>query len=145
MQRAKCPSVLGTTTSSWETTLLCIVISLRYSRVLPTSCVFRSGYIKWKSVLYLLSTLSSVFLGWNFSRYFYLSSDNPYLGTWLSLLITALWYCLNIVSLCFIQYAEGLIGNKFSLLYKTNVRPCPHLTLFHVVSCRLQNENMRNR
>ena len=45
---------LGNFSSSWETTPLRVVVSLRYSRVLPTSQVFRSGYIKWKSVLYFL-------------------------------------------------------------------------------------------
>ena len=32
-----------------------IVVSLRYSRVLPTFRVFRSGHIKWKSILYFLN------------------------------------------------------------------------------------------
>ena len=32
-----------------------VVVSLRYSLVLPTPCVFRSGYIKWKSVLCFLN------------------------------------------------------------------------------------------
>ena len=41
--------------SSWATSPLHVVVSLRYSRVLPTSRAFRSGYIKWKSVLYFLN------------------------------------------------------------------------------------------
>ena len=45
---------LGEHSSSWETSLLCVVDSLRYSHVLPTSHVFRSGlYIERKSILYL--------------------------------------------------------------------------------------------
>ena len=43
--------------SSWETTPLRVVVSLRYSRVLPTCRVFRSGYITWKSVLYFLNII----------------------------------------------------------------------------------------
>ena len=35
---------MGENSSSWETTLLHVMVSLRYSRVLPTSRVFRSGY-----------------------------------------------------------------------------------------------------
>ena len=39
---------LGEHSSSWETTPLHVMVSLRYSCVLPTSRMFRSGYIKWK-------------------------------------------------------------------------------------------------
>ena len=48
---------LGEDSSSWETTPLRVMAFLRYSRVLPTSRVFRSGYIKLKSVLYFLNLL----------------------------------------------------------------------------------------
>ena len=33
-----------------------------YSRVLPTSCMFRSGYIKWKSVLYFLTGIYTFYM-----------------------------------------------------------------------------------
>ena len=48
---------LGEDSSSWETTPRLVMAFLRYSRVLPTSRVFRSCYIKWKNVLYFLNLL----------------------------------------------------------------------------------------
>ena len=42
------------------------MVSLRYSCVLPISCMFRSGYIKWKSVLYFLNIVdrSNYYVAW---------------------------------------------------------------------------------
>ena len=48
------PALRARSVRHWIETPLRVVVSLRYSSVLPTSHVFRSGYIKYKSVLYFL-------------------------------------------------------------------------------------------